>query len=269
MSTRNVQASRVVRRIGYTGRSLYNRLRHGSFEPLKKVAHRPHSSTRRELYNSYHQAQAYRYTTSYGAQFLDLVCRHYRFASVLDAGCGGGIVVRSLLHRGYLARGIELSDWVVKRECPDLLDMGIVHIGSLDKLPYKDSSFDLVFSSDVLEHIPVASVSTVASELVRVCRHHLFLSINLRPSSDNNAHHLTLRPREWWENVFAEAGATKNGPLVAHLQKTKPGATNREILEAGPAQSIVHEMDKFLQEEPYSFHGELEPWIFAFAVRKA
>ena len=42
-------------------------------------------------------------------------------------------------------------------------------------------SFDIVMSSDVLEHIHEDEADKVISELVRVSRRHLFLSISLKP----------------------------------------------------------------------------------------
>ena len=44
-----------------------------------------------------------------------------------------------------------------------------------------DCSFDIVVSSDVLEHVHEDEADKVISELVRVSRRHLFLSISLKP----------------------------------------------------------------------------------------
>ncbi len=57
----------------------------------------------------------------------------------------------------------------------------MVEAGVLTNLPYANASFDLVFSADVLEHIQPAEADAVVSELVRVARRHLFLSISLKP----------------------------------------------------------------------------------------
>lgn len=51
----------------------------------------------------------------------------------------------------------------------------------LTNLPYANSTFDLVFSADVLEHIHEDEAEAVVKELVRVSRRHLFLSISLKP----------------------------------------------------------------------------------------
>ena len=78
---------------------------------------------------------------------------------------------------GKNAYGIELSPAVLKKECPDLLSKKYVEAGILTNLPYEDNSFDLVMSSDVLEHIDPSEADAVVRELVRVSRRHLFCLI--------------------------------------------------------------------------------------------
>jgi ubiquinone/menaquinone biosynthesis C-methylase UbiE len=61
-----------------------------------------------------------------------------------------------------------------------MLAKGYVEPGILTNLPYEDNSFDLVFSSDVLEHIHPEEADIVISELIRVSRRHVFMSISLK-----------------------------------------------------------------------------------------
>jgi SAM-dependent methyltransferase len=242
-------------------RKIRNRRLVRQFDPLRDYAPPEVDSS---IYDQYYQEAENRHQTSYGMTFIKDVYRHLDFRTVLDAGCGSGIVVRRFLAKGYAARGVELSDWIVRTECPDLWQDGVVQIGSLEDLPYRDNSFDLVFSSDVLEHIPEESIPRVVSELVRVSRRDLFMSISLRPSSMNNKYHVTLRPREWWERQFTDCGVTVCRERVNRFQKRIVGASNLEVLKSGPASGLREEMSWFLEQEPYSFHGELEPWFFAF-----
>ena len=243
-------------------RRVRNRRLAREFDPLCEDYIAPEIDS--SVYDQYYKEAQNRYETSYGMSFIKEVYRNLDFRTVLDAGCGSGILVRHMLSKGYVARGIELSDWIVQTQCPDLHQERIVQIGSLEDLPYRDNSFDLVFSSDVLEHIPVESIPRVASELVRVARRDLFFSISLRPSSMNNKYHVTLRPRAWWEQQFENCGVSVCQELVDRFQKRMPGASNLEVLKSGPAPRLLDEMSWFVEEEPYSFHGELEPWFFAF-----
>jgi len=213
----------------------------------------------RVRYNRYWRSRPA--TWSYGIGIIQQALATGSFTDVLDAGCGRGDVVEYLLRCGYRARGVELSTYAVNH---GNVTTGEVVQGSLEDLPFADRSFDLVFSSEVLEHIPAENIPAVARELVRVCRSRLFLTISLRPSSQQNAFHPTLRPRKWWEDQFQREGVQANRALVDRYQQREPGLSNQAVLTRGPARAILHEMEGFLAHEPYSLNGELEPWYFVF-----
>lgn len=107
--------------------------------------------------------------------------------TILDAGTGNGAAVRLLREYGKAAYGVELSKAVLEMECPDLLKRRFVEPGVLSNLPYIDNSFDLVFSADVLEHVHPDEADMVVSELVRVSRRHIFLSISLKSQTKMSA----------------------------------------------------------------------------------
>jgi hypothetical protein len=75
-----------------------------------------------------------------------------------------------------------------------------------------------VFSADVLEHIRPQEADAVVSELIRVAKRHIVLSISHK-SYQNAGLHTLLRPRPWWEARFAAHGARPNRPLVWALQQ--------------------------------------------------
>lgn len=73
-------------------------------------------------------------------------------ASVLDIGCGRGLVVRDLLQKGYKARGIDFDS-------ESIFD-SVAHaghfpseVGDLNHLPYQDDSFDAVLLAGTVEHV--------------------------------------------------------------------------------------------------------------------
>ena len=201
---------------------------------------------------------------SYGINIVDNLLSNYEFESVLDAGCGSGDVVRYLLSKGYDAKGIELSDSVLKDFAGDMLKKGFVQQGSLMELPFKDNEFDVVFSSEVLEHIDEEDIPKVVAELTRVSKKIIFLTISLRPSSNFNKYHINLKPRLWWENQFSQHSFTKEIEIRDKLQMIKPNATVKELMEIGPTKTHIHEMDWFVNNPPYDLNGELEPWYFIF-----
>lgn len=203
-------------------------------------------------------------TWEYGINIVDNLIDNFNFNSVLDAGCGSGEVVRYFTSKGYNAKGIELSQYVLNEFADDLLKKNIVTQGSLLELPYDDNAFDVVFSSEVLEHIHEEDIPKVVSELVRVSKTMLFLTISLRPSSNFNKYHINLKSRNWWENQFINLGVNKDYKMLEKLQSKKAGLTNKDVLQIGPTKTHIHEMEWFIEEEPYNFNGELEPWYFIF-----
>lgn len=52
--------------------------------------------------------------------------------------------------------------------------------GSLLDMPWTDNTFDLIYSHEVLEHIPTAQIPACLAEMVRVSRGRLLLTISLR-----------------------------------------------------------------------------------------
>lgn len=123
--------------------------------------------------------------------------------------------------------------------------------GSLDAIPYPDSHFDLVWSFEVLEHIPSQKLPAVAHELARVSRGTLAMTISQRlaGADDPDAPHLhvTCRPRAWWDNLFADAGCVPHLELLAVLWRRELGLP---LASQDPAWA------------PLS-----EPWIFAYECK--
>ena len=72
-------------------------------------------------------------------------------ARVLDAGCGSGRTLQDLQAYGEVS-GIELSE--LAAEHARGRELGKVHVGRVEELPWEDRAFDLVTCLDVLEHTP-------------------------------------------------------------------------------------------------------------------
>lgn len=101
--------------------------------------------------------------------FTHLIQPHYR---ILDAGCGPGSISASLapfVPNGSVT-GVDLSEAVVAKASQQsgLPSNCSFQVANLTNLPFPDNSFDVVYTSQTLIHIP--AVSTVMQELRRVCR---------------------------------------------------------------------------------------------------
>jgi SAM-dependent methyltransferase len=109
---------------------------------------------------------------------------------VLDVGCGAGGNLKSLQEQRWQVFGIEISD-VAAAHARDLLQADI-HTGTLESAPFPPKSFDLVFMSHSLEHLP-----SPASALRRV--HSLLKDDGLLVVSVPNVNSLEYKLfGRWW-----------------------------------------------------------------------
>lgn len=212
----------------------------------------------RELYEQYHRQcpfQDFGESTFLGDQAL---AAYSDAGTALDFGCGNGLAVRRMREAGHDWYGLEYSEAAYEQ----YLGGPPFFVGETSQ--FGDGQFDLAYSTEVLEHIPAEMVPDVIADLCRVTKRYMFLTISLRPSSDNNRYHCTLRPRAWWEAHFERSGFVVDRPVVERFQKVSLKST-RQILakwaHLGPA------CQSFADNPPYELFGESQFWFFAFRRR--
>ncbi len=91
-------------------------------------------------------------------------------ASVLDVGCGNGILINQLKNTGLVVgtdRSWAALQWVQAPCCQ----------GDALSLPFKDGAFDVVLAMEIIEHIPFSHFNQSLTELARVARHYIFISV--------------------------------------------------------------------------------------------
>jgi SAM-dependent methyltransferase len=87
--------------------------------------------------------------------------------TLLDAGCGAGLVVRLAADRGAAAYGLDASApllEIARSRTP----AASLRTGDIEALPYDDGSFDIVTSFNAIQY--AADPAAAVSELARVCR---------------------------------------------------------------------------------------------------
>jgi SAM-dependent methyltransferase len=92
------------------------------------------------------------YTTYPGQLCKYIAERYFRpgYETLLDAGCGRGEHLREFQKLGYQVKGVDLSGEV--KELLKDIEVEIVNIET-EPLPYRDSSFDVVFNKSLIEHL--------------------------------------------------------------------------------------------------------------------
>ncbi len=112
-----------------------------------------------------------------------------RGKSVLDVGCGGGILSDSMARKGAEVTGIDLAVKALKVAQLHALEAGTQHVGyreiSAEALAQEQpGAFDVVTCMEMLEHVPdPASVVRACSELVKPGGWVFFSTINRSPKS--------------------------------------------------------------------------------------
>ncbi len=114
--------------------------------------------------------------------FLDAVTGLYRSVgarTVLEVGCGEGLLAQQLWSSAPQPKRFVASDLVLDRISPRL-DPSIERVqASIYELPFEDDSFDLVVCCEVLEHI--ADPARGLAELTRVAGRRVLVSAPWEP----------------------------------------------------------------------------------------
>lgn len=121
---------------------------------------------------------------------LDWIRQHVDLAgcSVLDVGCGGGILTESMAQCGAIVTGIDLAEAPLSVARLHSIESGVeVHyeqIAAEDLAASHAGRFDVVTCLEMLEHVP-SPAQTIAAvhALLRPGGHAFFSTINRNPKS--------------------------------------------------------------------------------------
>lgn len=94
--------------------------------------------------------------------------------AVLDIGSRYGYITKRLADRARDVTALDL-------ELPEVDDPRVRCVkGDATALPFDDSSFDLVFCAEVLEHLPGRRLEKACAEIARVTRRHVIIGVPYR-----------------------------------------------------------------------------------------
>jgi 2-polyprenyl-6-hydroxyphenyl methylase/3-demethylubiquinone-9 3-methyltransferase len=108
--------------------------------------------------------------------------------TVLDVGCGGGILSEAMTARGARVTGIDLADKPLKVARLHLLESGLeveyVKIAAEALAATSETRYDVVTCMEMLEHVPdPAATVRACSELVKPGGFVFFATLNRNPKS--------------------------------------------------------------------------------------
>ncbi len=90
--------------------------------------------------------------------------------TVLDVGCGNGIITNLLIEK-YDVTGLDSSLEALENVKAKKV------LSSASELPFPDNSYDLVLSSEMLEHLTDNELNKVRNEIVRVARKYIMITV--------------------------------------------------------------------------------------------
>jgi SAM-dependent methyltransferase len=93
----------------------------------------------------------------------------------LDFGCGSGALVRALRQSGHEAHGIELDRQPIRDLLTDDVRAHVTLYDGVFPIPFPDASFNSVFCTEVLEHIP--EYRAALAEMARIARKQVILTV--------------------------------------------------------------------------------------------
>jgi ubiquinone/menaquinone biosynthesis C-methylase UbiE len=161
--------------------------------------------------------------------------------SILELGSGQGSFVDYAIRVGLRCKGYDFSKWAVEHS----LNYAVGHLSENDAtegVPEEDDSYDLVYCSDMVEHIYKSKIPKVVSEFYRITRRWVFLQFpcpgvgDVEGEFDAERHgkdhklyahymrigHLNMSPRKWWIDLFQGYGFKVRDDLVAKFRKNTP-----------------------------------------------
>jgi SAM-dependent methyltransferase len=101
---------------------------------------------------------------------------------ILDVGCGNGAIT-NILAENYDVTGVDRSKEALKFVKTKKIQ------ASADKIPLPDNQFDLVFSSELLEHLEAETLGKTVGEIRRLTKKYLLISV----PNDENPDKLSIR----------------------------------------------------------------------------
>lgn len=160
--------------------------------------------------------------------------------NMLSVGEGRGVFCAYAKNHGITATGIDFSTWAIEHPYPR--SKGLVELGDVRDLKFGDASFDLLFCSDIMEHIYTQDLPKAISEIKRTAKRWIFYNIGASMQGDRGddliigktqlppkdrlatavAGHVTVKSEAWWREKLAGEGWQFRDDLVVEFRNLVP-----------------------------------------------
>lgn len=175
------------------------------------------------------------YTTNTGQGkwrkvYLRDVVRKNKIDSVLELGCNSGGNLLCMIHKNphLKATGIDICDKAIRHGREVEQNPANLMVKSIyDLSDFLDNSFDLVFTSCVLIHIPPDKVEGILKEMKRICK---YFVVNIEHHSDEGmvmGYSVSFdTPHRWAHNydlMYKNIGKLQRANMIDIAKHTEGG----------------------------------------------
>ncbi len=133
--------------------------------------------------------------------------------SLLDAGCGDGAMARNIAKPGQWIVGLDIDPAKLSTARSLGVHASFV-VASLDRLPFRDASFDQVLSCEVIEHLAKEAALLAMNEFARVAKHRVVVTTpngeGAEPSTADHDPHMEHKC-EWSASEIESLGFSVTG----------------------------------------------------------
>lgn len=134
-------------------------------------------------------------------------------ATILDVGCAKGFMLHDFkeMMPEATVKGIDISEYAINQSIESVKED--VLVGNAKKLPFPDSSFDLVLSINTVHNLDLNDCKESLKEIQRVTKCNSFITVDAwyteggrKSFLDWNLTALTYMHADDWKNLFEEVG---------------------------------------------------------------
>jgi SAM-dependent methyltransferase len=191
----------VRRPLGRARYELAAAVRRGPGTLRHAVGQLPFLAARDLLYDEAFYAEMDSESTALHERLADVLVELWAPRTVVDVGCGSGLLLARLARSGAEVLGVEGSRAALRRVNPSVpvvranLERGVPAVGV----------FDVCLCLEVAEHLRPRSGPRLVAGLAALSDTVVFTAA--QPGQPGTSH-LNTRPKEYWRSLFAGAGLT-------------------------------------------------------------
>lgn len=131
------------------------------------------------------------------AKFIRDLAASLRVQNVLEVGCNCGNDLK-LFPQEFDVSGIDSNESAIRKATQNLPYFKF-KVGSITELPFEDSSFDFVFTRNVLNYIDDSNMEKSVNELFRVSRKYI---LNVESFLENEIQIQDIFIPTWGRNMY-------------------------------------------------------------------